>query len=107
MFNRDTGKKKKLSEDDDFEPLKPVNITPSRLQKKKPESIDKMLTTKDLTYLEKEGNCLQDIHIAMAGALLKSNIQRRQDYNLQFTARSGYSHNLKSRCCTAAVSSTT
>ena len=72
IFYRDTGKKKKLfCDDDDFEPLKPVNTTPLRLQKKKPESIDKMLTKKDLTYLEKEGNCLQDIHIAMAGALLK------------------------------------
>lgn len=30
-----------------------------------------MLTKRDLSYLAKEGNCLQDVYMAVAGALLK------------------------------------
>ena len=71
--NCDTGKKPKLSnqDDDDLQPLKPINTTPIRPRKKKPDSIDKMLTKKDLSYLAKEGNCLQDVHMAVAGSRLK------------------------------------
>ena len=46
----------------------------------KPNSIDKMLTKKDLSYLAKEGNCLQDVHMAVAGSLLK----------MQFPTKAGF-----------------
>ena len=42
-------------------------------------SIDNKLTESDLAYLAKEGNCLQDVHMAVAGELLK-----------QFPTRAGF-----------------
>ena len=82
VYYCDVRKKKKLShqDDDDFQPLKPVNTTPARPRKKQPDSIDKMLTKKDLSYLAKEGNRLQDVHMAVAGVLLKK----------QFPAKAGF-----------------
>ena len=39
-----------------------------------------MLSKKDLAYLEEEGNCLQDVHMAMAGALLKKQFPEKAGF---------------------------
>ena len=70
----------KHQDDDDLQPLKPINTTPIRPRKKKSDSIDKMLTKKDLLYLAKEGNYLQDVHMAVAGLLL----------NIQYPTKAGF-----------------
>ena len=38
------------------------------------------MTKKDLSYLEKEGNRLQDVHMAVAGALLKKQFPEKAGF---------------------------
>ena len=71
-----------MSEDDDFQSLKPVNINPTRPQRQQPDLhvVDKMLMKKDLPHLEKKGSHPQDVNITMAGAPTKKQSPEKPEF---------------------------